>query len=135
MKIYTKEVTVGDYSFKVAVDRDLVCDCFEKFPKLTKFLFSYAGKGNTNEILSKAVEDGNLRIVLDSADEVKKFVEFAFPKMLKKAGDETNANEVLDYMIENEVDDIFSNAMFEFVCSGFTPETTEKKPKVKFTMQ
>ena len=51
--------------------------------------------------------------------------------MLK--GDE-NADEIIAYIYENDVEDDFNRAMFEIVSSGFIPETAEKKPKVKFKM-
>ena len=141
MKILTKNVTVGDYEFKVAIDRNIMADAFEQFPDLMEYLLKNSGKAkDDSEFLIEAIKNKNLHTVVQSGDDIKALVKYAFPKMLEKADKEygtdnlSKADEILAYIEENEVDEIFSASMFEFICLGFTKETTEKKPKVKFTM-
>ena len=134
MKTLRKHISVGDYKFNVGVDRDIVVDCFEQFPSLVEFLLKQAN-GDNADIIVNAVKSKNLRQVLETNEQIADFVRFALPKMLKKAEDESDAEEILNYIYENEVDEVFNSEMFKFICSGFTPDATEKKPKVKFVMK
>lgn len=141
MKILTKNVELGEYNFKVAVDRTIVVDAFEKYPELMEFLFSNAGNNENNAIVVNAIKNKKLNILLDSNSQIKELVKFAFPRMLKKADildgteNEKKSNEIIQYVYDNDVEEEFSNAMFEFLCLGFTVETNEKKPKVRFSMK
>lgn len=143
MKVYKKEIEVGEYKFAVVLNRDIVADSFEAFPDLMEFLLSQKStKGESNEIVVNAIKNKNLRTLLDSGDMIKDLVKFAFPRMLKLADEfchtenADKATEILDYIEDNGVADEFSSAMFDFICSGFTPETAEKKkPTVKFVMK
>ena len=141
MKIITKTVTVGEYTFDVSVDRNIVCDAFEKYPDLMEFLFKNANVNGENEVVVNAIRNKNLAMLLDSTDQIKELVFYALPKMLKKADDfrgtdnASRVDELVKYIEDNEVDTEFSTAMFEFICLGFTPDTNERKPKVKFQMK
>ncbi len=140
MKTLLKNVELGKYKFFVGIDRDIVADTFEQFPDLVEFLLSNTN-GDENEIIINSVKNKKLRQVLDTNEQIAEFVKFAFPLMLKKADKEKKtknaekADEIIDYVYENEVDSVFNAEMFKFICSGFTPETAERKPKVKFVMK
>lgn len=141
MKIITKTVTVGKYTFDVSVDRAIVCDAFEKYPDLMEFLFKNAKVGEENEVVVNAIRNKNLEMLLDSTDKIKELVYYAFPTMVKKADDfrgtenYKRVDEIIKYIEDNDVDADFSTAMFEFICLGFTPDTNEKRPKVKFQIK
>lgn len=138
IKTLLKHIEVGDYTFDVALNRDIIADSFESFPDLMDFLLS-ADKGKA-DVVSKAIREKKVRQVLSMNDDIEKFVKFAFPRMLEAADKEKGtsnaekAEEILNYISENDVDTEFNAAMFKFICSGFTPETAGKKPKVKFNM-
>lgn len=140
MKTLIKHIEIGKYKFYVGIDRDIVADTFEEFPDLVEFLLSNTD-GNENDIIIKSVREKKLRQVLDTNNQIADFVKFAFPRMLKKADKEkktsnaAKADEIIDYIYENEADTVFNAEMFKFICSGFTPETAERKPKVKFVMK
>lgn len=140
MKTLIKHIEIGKYKFYVGIDRDIVADTFEEFPDLVEFLLSNTD-GNENDIIIKSVKEKKLRQVLDTNNQIADFVKFAFPRMLKKADKEkktsnaAKADEIIDYIYENEADTVFNAEMFKFICSGFTPETAERKPKVKFVMK
>lgn len=132
MKTLVKHISVGTYEFDVRVDRHIVAECFEQFPDLIEFLLKNAN-GNETDIIIEATKNKKLVQMLDTSNEIGEFVKFALPKML--TDEEMKADEILDYIYENEVDEVFNTEMFKFICSGFTPDTAEKKPKVKFTMK
>lgn len=140
MKILTKKISVGDYEFKVGIDRDIVADAFEEYPDLIEFLLNNSD-GKENDIIVKALRDKNLRQVLETNEQIAGVVKFAFPRMLEKADklngtdNASKVDEIIDYIYENEVDNIFNTEMFKFMCMGFTAGTTERKPKVKFVMK
>ncbi|MBO4733082.1 MAG: hypothetical protein J5662_01265 [Clostridia bacterium] len=129
MKTLTKHISVGKYEFDVTCNREITADCFEHFPELIEFLLR--SSEDETEIILDAVKNKKLLDFLTTDDKIAEFVKYAFPKMLK--GDE-NADEIIAYIYENDVEDDFNRAMFEIVSSGFIPETAEKKPKVKFEM-
>ncbi len=140
MKPLLKSVEIGKYKFFVGIDRDIIADTFEAFPDLIDFLLSSANE-DRSQIVIKAVKEKKFRQVLDSNNQIADFVKFAFPRMLKKAdgakgsANASKADEIIKYVYENDVDEAFNANMFDFICSGFTHETAEKKPKVKFVMK
>ncbi len=138
MKTLTKHIEIGKYKFYVSVDRNIIADAFEHFPDLIEFLFS---SNKDDDIFIKSVKEKKLRQILGAEDETAELVKFAFPEMLKKADKEKGtdnaekADEILSYIYDNEADSVFNSEMFKFICSGFTRDTAEKKPKVKFVMK
>ena len=140
MKTLIKQVTIGEYEFYVGLDRDIVASSFEQFPDLIEYLMKYKSSSNEDFIV-KAAREKTLHLAISMNEKIAEFVGFAFPLMLKKADEEKEtdnadkADEMLKYISDNEVDEEFNAAMFEFICSGFTSETAERKPKVKFTMK
>lgn len=143
MKTLRKTITVGEYSFDVAVDRHIVAESFEKFPKLFEFLFKYSTNVNDADFFINAVKNKQLDVALNIESEIADFVAYAFPLMLKKADTESvpqtnnakKCDEILKYIVDNEVDEQFNSAIFEMINSVFTQGITEKKPKVKFVME
>ena len=144
MTIYKKTVTVGKYEFNISVDRDMVADAFDKYPKLLTLIIKYSdGNENPDEkaILLRAIEDGNFKTLLKSNEEIAEIVKYLFPLMLKKADkfyetdNASKSQEILDYIYENEADEVFFSSVFEFIVSVFTDGVEEKKPKVKFVMK
>jgi hypothetical protein len=137
MKTLIKHISVGKYEFNVGIDRAITVDVFEHFPELMEYLLENQSAGDENKIVINAIKDKTLGKLLESTDKIKDLVKYAFPFILAKADKEQadKADEIIDYIYENEVEDEFSNAVFEFICLGFTEGTSDKKPKVKFTMK
>lgn len=137
MKILKKHISVGEYEFDVAVDRNITVDVFEHFPDLMEYLLNNQDSQDGNQIVINAIKGKTLGKLLDSTEQIKDLVKYAFPFLLAKANKEMadKADEIIDYIYENEVEEEFSNALFEFICLGFTNDTNEKKPKVKFVMK
>lgn len=134
MKILKKHISVGEYEFDVGINRELVADAFEAFPDLIEILLTNSG-GNETDMILKAVKEKKLHQMLDANAQIEEFVKFCFPKMLEMVGDDSSPDEIIAYIYENEADEIFNSEMFKFICSGFTPDTAERKPKVKFKMK
>ncbi len=140
MKTYSKNVTVGDYKFDVSVDRQIAAEGLEKFPDLVEYVLT---QQDGVSAIVKATKDKKLGTLLGIDEQAEALVKFAFPKMLKKADAEfgtdnyNRSQEILDYIYENDADDVFITAMFEFILSVFTSETPGKKKKsrVAFKMQ
>lgn len=137
MKTLKKHISVGKYEFDVGVDRAITVDVFEHYPDLMEYLLNSNAKGDENTIVINAIKEKTLGKLLESTDQIKDLVKYAFPLLLAKADEKQadKADEIIEYIYENEVEDEFSNAVFEFICLGFTADTSEKKPKVKFIMK
>ena len=140
MKILTKHISVGDYEFDVGVDRHITVDVFEHFPDLMEYLLENK-TADENKIVITAIKEKTLGKLLDSTEQIQELVKYAFPALLAKADKEkgtdnaSKADEIIAYIYDNEVETEFSNALFEFICLGFTNDTNERKPKVKFVMK
>lgn len=140
MKTLTKHISVGTYEFDVGIDRNITVDVFEHFPDLMEYLLENK-TSDENKIVIEAIKGKTLGKLLDSTDQILELVKYAFPFLLEKADKEKGTNnaekadEIIAYVYENEVESEFSNALFEFVCLGFTSDTNERKPKVKFVMK
>lgn len=133
-----KRCTVGKYSFDVAINRQIVLEGFKKFPSLWKAVTKAAPAGKDGvdtgdiEALAEIMETNDILL-----DEMPKFVAFLLPKMIGEADNEAevDCDEFLEYCRDNEVDDEFNTAMFEFAMLGFTDGRSEKKPKVKMSLK
>ena len=67
-------------------------------------------------------------------EQVAECVRLAFPKMLKAAGENLNANEIIDYIYENGVDEEFNAGVYEMILLGFFQREVSSK-KVNFSMK
>lgn len=130
---FRKHCTVGEYSFDLCVNRDVVLDTL----RVNEKFWTAMNKATKDK---KGVED----VDLDDINEVIKImaindemeeetpavVSYILPKMLALADDETNPDELIKYCEENEVDDLFFEEVIKFMMLGFTKGKAEKKPKV-----
>lgn len=134
LRTLVKRCTVGEYSFDVAINRQIVLDGFKEYPALWKLMndTSKAGKADTNDItvLAELMNENDLL-----EDEIAKFVPFILPKMVEAAGEQLDCDAFYEYCRVNEVDDEFNRAMYEFAMLGFTGGRSEKKPKVKMSLK
>lgn len=143
LKILTKHIECGKYSFKVAIDRDIAIKSLEAFPELSAYIFNTAKaeskkpKGAARDevdILVDNIKTGKTSELAKREDEVLECVKFAFPLMLAKAGETLDAKELIAYMEENGVIEDFTTGMYELILMGFTQREVAKK-KVGFSMK
>lgn len=135
MKILEKTVTLGEMSFKIAVDRDIAVKSFEEYPELIEYLFKKQNSLNDNEnLFLDAIKNKELSKIFEMEEKFAELVGFALPLMLKKAGDKTNAKTIIKYAVENGVNTQMNSALLEFICEGFTQRELAK-PKIKFSMK
>lgn len=133
-----KEIEFGKYNFKIAINRDIALKCSEEFPEFMANVLDKS-RGAINSDISTLIRTNQLRVLLDNSDYIREncpnVVKFALPLMLKEAGSKENANEIIEYAIENEADDIFNINIWEVILMGFTNNGVAKTPKVTFKMK
>ena len=146
MKTLTKHIECGKYSFDVAIDREIAIKAMEEYPDLAEFVFNQAKKElKTPKSSTKQKDEIDLLIdnirskktqeLLNREEMLKECAKFAFPLMLKKAGSELNAEEIIDYIYENNVESEFSSGIYEMILKGFTQSEVLGKPKTNFAMK
>lgn len=131
-----KKCTVGEYTFDVVTNRQIVLDGFKEFPKLWETVIKSKDVSKNGDFASDiyAFEETlnkNDYLVNSIAD----YVAFVLPKMVEEAGSTLDCAKFLEYCRENDVDEEFNNAIFEFAMMGFTDGRGEKKPKVKVVLK
>lgn len=132
----TKHCSVGEYDFDVAINRQIVLDGFKQFPNLWKVVArnsKYSGNVDALEDISAFTD---LLEANDIIEEVTpKYVAYVLPKMLELAGEKIDLDAFHKYIVDNEVDDEFNDAIFQFAMLGFTADRSEKKAKVKMSLK
>ena len=130
----TKHCSVGEYDFDVAINRQIVLDGFKQFPSLWKVVArKYSGNVDALEDISAFTD---LLEANDIIEEVTpKYVAYVLPKMLELAGEKVDLDAFYKYIVDNEVDDEFNDAIFQFAMLGFTDDRSEKKAKVKMSLK
>ena len=137
LKFLTKTVELGEKKFKVAVDRDIACDAFEQFPNLIEYLMKKEVKNrkeNDADFFLNALKNKELKQLFNMEKQISELIGFALPLMLDKAGDSSDADEIIQYAKDNNAEQIFNNGMLEFIIQGFTPRELAV-PKIKFSMK
>ena len=148
MRNETRTITLGEFTFNVAIDRHITCVTYEACPEETAFLFSKreefsSDETNENTLLINAIKEKKLEKTLNCSDElvkpIAKLVEFALPLMLKKAykgeASPVDAQYIIEYTKKNEVDIMFNNDIYELISLGFTLGEQDRKPKVPYAMK
>lgn len=132
----TKHCSVGEYDFDVAINRQIVLDGFKQFPNLWKVVArnsKYSGNVDALEDISAFTD---LLEANDIIEEVTpKYVAYVLPKMLELAGEKIDLDAFYKYIVDNEVDDEFNYAIFQFAMLGFIADRSEKKAKVKMSLK
>lgn len=133
MKELIKKVEIGEYNFDIKINRDIALTVAEKEPEFFEKLFSNSNRDT--KINFKNV--GKLRELFEMNDFISinsaRIVNVALPLML--VNEKLNAKEIIKYVSDNDADEIFNNAMVEFILMGFTNNELDKKPKVKFVIR
>lgn len=145
MKKNIKHIECGKYSFDVVINRDIAVRSMEAFPDLAEYIFNQA-KQELKENKKNSIKD-EFDLIVENIREkkmseffkqeelLKECVKFAFPLMLKESGSNENAQEIIDYVYENGVDDKFNAGIYEMILEGFTQREVSSKPKVNFSMK
>lgn len=132
----TKHCSVGEYDFDVAINRQIVLDGFKQFPNLWKVVARNSKYGVNVESLEDISAFSDLLEANDIIEEVTpKYVAYVLPKMLELAGENVDLDAFYKYIVDNEVDDEFNDAIFQFAMLGFTADRSEKKAKVKMSLK
>lgn len=143
MKTLKKHIDCGVYSFDVVIDRDIAIEALEEYPALAEYVFTQAEEGakkpstkkeTETDFVIRAIKEKRLKDYFQTAEMLKECAKFAFPKMLKKAGSDLNAQEIIEYVYENNVQEEFCSNIFELVILGFTQREVGAK-KVSFSMR
>lgn len=139
MKNLIKKVECGKYTFNVGTDRSIVLKSLQEFPDFAEFIFDknnlVSKEKDEGKFLLDLIKKGEAEKLFSFEDNLPKIIKFALPLMLKKAEEEINANEIIDYVVENEAEEIVYPGLFEFLMQGFTQRGREKKPKITFSMK
>lgn len=132
-----KEVEFGKYNFKVAINREIALKCAEEFPDFFADVLGMSGSGNRD--IKTLIRQKKFRNMLEESDKIRygfaEVVKFALPYMLQEAESTENADEIIQYAIDNDADDIFNTNLWEFILLGFTNNGEVKTPKVTFKMK
>ena len=132
----TKHCSVGEYDFDVAINRQIVLDGFKQFPNLWKVVARNSKYSGNVEALEDISAFTDLVEANDIIEEVTpKYVAYVLPKMLELAGEKVDLDAFYKYIVDNEVDDEFNDAIFQFAMLGFTDDRSEKKAKVKMSLK
>lgn len=136
VKVLEKTVNLGDMRFKVGVDRDIALQVFEEFPDLIEYFIKSEKIGTTSdaEFFIKSLRDKSLSTFFKHNNELSKLIAYALPLMLKKAGDHSNADNILEYAEDNNATSTLNSAMLKFLFEGFTLRELAK-PTIKFSMK
>lgn len=132
----TKHCSVGEYDFDVAINRQIVLDGFKQFPILWKVV----ARNSKYSVNVDALEDISAFTDLLEANDIieevtPKYVAYVLPKMLELAGEKVDLDAFHKYIVDNEVDDEFNDAIFQFAMLGFTADRSEKRAKVKMSLK
>lgn len=132
----TKHCSVGEYDFDVAINRQIVLDGFKQFPRLWKVV----ARNSKYSVNVDALEDISAFTDLLEANDIieevtPKYVAYVLPKMLELAGEKVDLDAFYKYIVDNEVDDEFNDAIFQFAMLGFTADRSEKRAKVKMSLK
>lgn len=132
----TKHCSVGEYDFDVAINRQIVLDGFKQFPSLWKVVVRNSKYGGNVDALEDISAFTDLMDANDIIEEVTpKYVAYVLPKMLELAGEKIDLDAFHKYIVDNEVDDEFNDAIFQFAMLGFTADRSEKRAKVKMSLK
>lgn len=132
----TKHCSVGEYDFDVAINRQIVLDGFKQFPRLWKVVVRNSKYGGNVDALEDISALTDLLAANDIIEEVTpKYVAYVLPKMLELAGEKVDLDAFYKYIVDNEVDDEFNDAIFQFAMLGFTADRSEKRAKVKMSLK
>ena len=122
----TKHCSVGEYDFDVAINRQIVLDGFKQFPSLWRVVARNSKYGGNVDALEDISALTDLLEANDIIEEVTpKYVAYVLPKMLELAGEN----------VDNEVDDEFNGTIFQFAMLGFIADRSEKRAKVKMSLE
>jgi hypothetical protein len=140
MKKLIKHIDCGKYSFGVGINREIAVETFEAFPQLTEYIFERAEKGEQENIdsptfIKQLLEKKELSKLIQISDQIGECVKFAFPKMLKLAEETLDVNELIEYIVENGVEQEFNQGVFEIILQGFTQREVVPEKKVNFSIK
>ena len=133
MKILTKRITVGDYSFDISADRDIAVKAFQEFPDFAKYVFTKANL-TEKQLLESAIDNKELDKLLNIQEQERSLVFYAFPFMVAKANGSIDIDEFYKFLEDNSVTDVFVEKVFEFLMLGFF-QKEKATPKVKFELK
>ena len=134
MKLLEKQVTLGKYQFKVATDRDLAIKSFEAYPDVIEYILKNESNATDDvELIVSAIKKKELALLFEYEEKLAQLVRFVLPLMLEKAGEEVNAQEIIEYATKNDVVDDFNAGIIELLMLGFMQRGLGQ-PKIKFSM-
>lgn len=147
MKVLEKTVTLGEKQFKIRTNRDIAVKSFEEFPEILEYIIKNQSRMDNLVSKGQKLDNSDLQFVVDTIknkelseilsiyDKFAELVKVSLPLMLKEAGDNSDANDIIQYSIDNYASKVFNNGIVEFLVQGFTQRELEQKPKIQFSMK
>ena len=149
-KIY--EPKFGEMSFRMAINRDIVADVFDKFSDYYADYIGVCGSANKDDLKNleaadgmamaeQIVRGGKSQFIIARDDVEEEIARYALPKMIEAVGDishneaKTKANEIFAYAAENDAIMLLSTKIGDIIMEGFTSTRAEEKPKITLTME
>lgn len=149
-KIY--EPKFGEMSFRMAINRDIVADVFDKYSNYYASyigVFAIANKDDLENLeasdgltmAEQIVRGGKSQFIIARDDVEEEIARYALPKMIEAAENvshnEANAkaNEIFAYAAENDAIMLLSTKIGDCIMEGFTTTRAEEKPKITLTME
>jgi hypothetical protein len=135
MKECKKHCKIGEMEFDIIITRDLVFETMKKYPKYWEIVEKNKQIKSEEIDMSKLEDLEKLMELNDELAELSpKMVAYSLPRMLKLANDKTNADEIIQYCVDNDADEVFYTKTMEFFMLGFTKGNAVKKPKIEIVM-
>lgn len=137
MEKLIKKVTLGEIEFKVGTNRNILVDVLEANEEYTDIMFRQTTdelKTDGNLDFKKMIKAKKISDLLKLQDLIPEVSKYALPKMLECANENIEAEKIIAYAEENEVDDVLYNGLNEFLLEAFTFGKQDKNPKVKFAI-
>lgn len=134
-----KKCTFGNMKFNICTNREIAEKVATEFPDEVSYIIENTRSEKFKDkdiktiikqgLLGELYDRGNVAIELNN-----KIARFALPLMLEEANDTHSAEEIINYAIENDADQVLFSHITEVAFMGFTMNGEIKTPKIQFTM-
>lgn len=128
-----RKLNVGEYSFDIQIDRQILMETFKAHPKLWEVM-SNASEEKADISKIKSIDEVSELLEQNDIIEEEKplFCKDALAKMAVSAGSDVDVDKFIEYCEDNYCDEEVYDKVFEFALLGFTVgKGEEKKPKLK----
>lgn len=142
----------GEMSFRMAINRDIVADVFDKYSNYYASYIGVFGMASKDDLenleasdgiamAEQIVRGGKSQFIIARDDVEEEIARYALPKMIEAAENisyneaKIRANEIFAYAAENDAVMLLSTKIGDCIMEGFTTTRAEEKPKITLTME